>query len=109
MTQHQPWRAQMIAPDAELDGAPLLRKAFELDDGHSPVVAANASGEQPGHLRCLGERSRRRRRRTLPRLEQLRMARAPPQLRRDRPDRRRERSPFSRVARSSAVVAAASS
>jgi len=32
--------AQLIAPDDDFAGAPLLRKEFALDDGHGPVVAA---------------------------------------------------------------------
>lgn len=34
------WSAQMIGPDDDLAGAPLLRREFRLDDGHGEVVEA---------------------------------------------------------------------
>jgi alpha-L-rhamnosidase len=34
------WHAQMIAPDSEFDGAPLLRTEFELEGGHGDVARA---------------------------------------------------------------------
>lgn len=34
------WSAELIAPDEDFAGAPLLRKEFALDDGHGDVVAA---------------------------------------------------------------------
>lgn len=34
------WRARMIAADHEFDGAPLLRREFELATGHGAVAAA---------------------------------------------------------------------
>jgi alpha-L-rhamnosidase len=34
------WSADLIAPDQDFDGAPLLRKEFALDPGHGAVVAA---------------------------------------------------------------------
>lgn len=35
-----PWHAAMITPQQDLDGAPLLRKEFTLDEGHGGVVQA---------------------------------------------------------------------
>jgi alpha-L-rhamnosidase len=34
------WSADLIAPDQDFDGAPLLRKEFELDTGHGAVTSA---------------------------------------------------------------------
>jgi alpha-L-rhamnosidase len=34
------WQARLIAPDAEFDGAPLLRREFRLDEGHGAVASA---------------------------------------------------------------------
>jgi alpha-L-rhamnosidase len=34
------WHAHMIAPDADFDGAPLLRREFTLEEGHGAVVRA---------------------------------------------------------------------
>ncbi|KRF22933.1 family 78 glycoside hydrolase catalytic domain [Phycicoccus sp. Soil802] len=34
------WSADLIAPDKDFAGAPLLRKEFALDQGHGPVVGA---------------------------------------------------------------------
>ena len=34
------WRATMIGPDEECDGAPVLRTEFDLDRGHGAVVDA---------------------------------------------------------------------
>ncbi|WP_167132583.1 alpha-L-rhamnosidase [Paramicrobacterium chengjingii] len=34
------WTAQFIAPEHELDAAPLLRREFVLDEGHGPLVTA---------------------------------------------------------------------
>jgi alpha-L-rhamnosidase len=34
------WSADLIAPDQDLAGAPLLRKEFSLDPGHGPVRSA---------------------------------------------------------------------
>ncbi|OUM44972.1 alpha-L-rhamnosidase [Arthrobacter sedimenti] len=39
MTQ-APWRAAMISPDEDFDGAPLLRKEFRLEEGHGAVTKA---------------------------------------------------------------------
>ncbi|OUM45719.1 hypothetical protein B8W73_00015, partial [Arthrobacter agilis] len=39
MTQ-APWRAAMISPDEDFDGAPLLRKEFRLEEGHGAVARA---------------------------------------------------------------------
>jgi alpha-L-rhamnosidase len=38
MTHH--WTADLIAPNEDLDGAPLLRKEFSLDPGHGDVTSA---------------------------------------------------------------------
>lgn len=35
-----PWQAAMITPDEDFDGAPLLRKEFQLAEGHGPVAQA---------------------------------------------------------------------
>ncbi|WP_190989102.1 family 78 glycoside hydrolase catalytic domain [Pseudarthrobacter sulfonivorans] len=35
-----PWQAAMITPDEDFDGAPLLRKEFQLDEGHGAVANA---------------------------------------------------------------------
>ena len=34
------WSAAMISPDQEFDGAPLLRRQFDLDQDHGPVSSA---------------------------------------------------------------------
>lgn len=34
------WSAQLIQPDADFDGAPLLRREFQLETGHGDVVSA---------------------------------------------------------------------
>jgi alpha-L-rhamnosidase len=34
------WSAVLISPDQDFDGAPLLRREFELEDGHGPVRRA---------------------------------------------------------------------
>ena len=34
------WSADLIAPDHDFAGAPLLRKEFSLDDGHGAVESA---------------------------------------------------------------------
>ena len=34
------WSAQLIAPDQDFAGAPLLRKEFTLDTGHGAVTEA---------------------------------------------------------------------
>jgi alpha-L-rhamnosidase len=34
------WSAALISPDEDFDGAPLLRRQFELDEDHGPVVGA---------------------------------------------------------------------
>ena len=35
-----PWRAAMITPENDFDGAPLLRKEFTLEEGHGGMVKA---------------------------------------------------------------------
>jgi alpha-L-rhamnosidase len=35
-----PWQAAMITPDEDFDGAPLLRKEFQLAEGHGAVARA---------------------------------------------------------------------
>jgi len=41
MTSHEPdWSADLIAPDHDFAGAPLLRKEFHLDAGHGSVTVA---------------------------------------------------------------------
>ncbi len=48
------WHAQMISPDQDFDGAPLLRREFTLDDGHGDVATAtlvvSAYGVLEAHL-----------------------------------------------------------
>jgi alpha-L-rhamnosidase len=34
------WSATLISPDEDFDGAPLLRRQFQLDENHGPVAAA---------------------------------------------------------------------
>jgi alpha-L-rhamnosidase len=34
------WSAVLISPDQDFDGAPLLRRQFDLDEDHGPVVGA---------------------------------------------------------------------
>ena len=34
------WSAAMISPDQDFDGAPLLRRQFDLDQDHGPVSSA---------------------------------------------------------------------
>src|SRR6478752_74800 len=38
--QSHDWSADLIAPDQDFDGAPLLRKEFRLDSGHGEVAWA---------------------------------------------------------------------
>ena len=40
MTDRFTWSASMISPVEELDGAPALRRVFDLDEGHGEVTAA---------------------------------------------------------------------
>ena len=42
------WEASMIAADADFDGAPLLRKEFELEAGHGRVSSAVLHGTSFG-------------------------------------------------------------
>ena len=44
------WSAAMISPDQEFDGAPLLRREFELDQGHGPVSSATLHATAQGVL-----------------------------------------------------------
>ena len=44
------WSAAMISPDQDFDGAPLLRREFELDQGHGPVSSATLHATAQGVL-----------------------------------------------------------
>ncbi len=41
------WSAAMISPVEDLDGAPLLRTEFVLDEGHGDVAEARAATSPP--------------------------------------------------------------
>ncbi len=77
------WSAHLIVPNDDFDGAPLLRKEFALADGHGQVVRATLHATAHGVFEAFSTGSRCRRR-AQPGLEQLRVAAALPQLRRDR-------------------------
>ena len=42
------WSAVPIAPDEDFDGAPLLRKEFELEDGHGSITRATMHATAQG-------------------------------------------------------------
>ncbi len=77
------WSAMPISPDNDFDGAPLLRGEFVLDEGHGPVVRATLHATAQGIFEAFLNGRSRLRRRPQPWLEQLRVASALPQLRRD--------------------------
>ena len=52
------WHAIMIAADADLDGAPLLRKEFSLDAGHGSVISATLRATSLGIYEALLNQSR---------------------------------------------------
>ena len=77
------WFALPIAPNEDFDGAPLLRTEFGLEAGHGSVVRATLHATAHGIFEALSQRRARVRRCPQPRVEQLRMAPALSQLRRD--------------------------
>ena len=77
------WSALPIAADEDFDGAPLLRTEFALEDGHGQIARLPARHGARG-VRGVPERHSGRRRRAQPGVEQLRVAAALPELRRDR-------------------------
>ena len=82
----------MITPTDELDGAPLLRTEVVLDAGHGDVTDARLHVSALGVFEASSNGRPGRRRRAEPRLEQLRVAAALPQLRRHRPAPRTHRA-----------------
>jgi alpha-L-rhamnosidase len=42
------WSAQLIVPDADFDGAPLLRREFQVDSGHGEVASATLQATAQG-------------------------------------------------------------
>ena len=44
------WSAAMICPDQDFDGAPLLRREFDLDQDHGPVSSATLHATAQGVL-----------------------------------------------------------
>ena len=77
------WSALPIAPNEDFDGAPLLRTEFGLEEGHGQATRAVSARHRPRGFRGLSQRAARHRRRPEPRVEQLRVAAALSQLRRD--------------------------